>query len=338
MSALPKIKGFDRQGEPELRGGENGGLELVFNFMPPTTAAGEERSPDLFENFEKVLSAHIGVAVACDDRETFIIAAPKDGTAEKLATYLSSFWKEHAKPLKAALAAVPRDPKAPFKNEKELYAALQDRLVPLVQPLGFKPAKFLDVSFRRKTDFGHDMVAISVLHGTYYKMSACLFVTHDIIEKIYAMASDMERRFLKGQWTKHGTLEGLAESACGDQLRRPADVDAWAAGFAGYFQTAGLAQLAELGDLEKLERQRNDLSVTKPDYLGLGMPDKLAATGLIIAKLLGRDHLEDIAAFHRNHLATQEGVNVFPQAEAVIMSLSRDELIARGNAYAKQKD
>jgi hypothetical protein len=45
---LPKIKGFDRQGEPELRRGENGALELVFNFMPPMTAAGEERSPELF--------------------------------------------------------------------------------------------------------------------------------------------------------------------------------------------------------------------------------------------------------------------------------------------------
>lgn len=32
---LPKIKGFDRQGEPELRDDENGALELVFNFMPP---------------------------------------------------------------------------------------------------------------------------------------------------------------------------------------------------------------------------------------------------------------------------------------------------------------
>ena len=51
-ATLPKIKGFDRQGEPELRHGDNGALELVFNFMPPTTAAGEEREPELFEHFE----------------------------------------------------------------------------------------------------------------------------------------------------------------------------------------------------------------------------------------------------------------------------------------------
>jgi hypothetical protein len=29
------IQGFDSNGEPELRQGEDGGLELMFNFMPP---------------------------------------------------------------------------------------------------------------------------------------------------------------------------------------------------------------------------------------------------------------------------------------------------------------
>ena len=42
--ALPKIKGFDRQGEPELRHGENGALELMFNAMPPSSFSGDERS------------------------------------------------------------------------------------------------------------------------------------------------------------------------------------------------------------------------------------------------------------------------------------------------------
>ena len=82
-SALPAIKGFDRQGEPELRAGDNGGLELVFNFMPPATASGEERAPELFEKFETVLAQVLGVRVLRDDRETFIIAAPKPGTAER---------------------------------------------------------------------------------------------------------------------------------------------------------------------------------------------------------------------------------------------------------------
>ena len=93
---LPKIKGFDRQGEPELRAGENGGLELAFNLMPPATASGEERSPELFETFEKVLSTHLGVTVTRDDRETFLIAKPDTETPAKLAAYLSSFWKEYA--------------------------------------------------------------------------------------------------------------------------------------------------------------------------------------------------------------------------------------------------
>lgn len=338
MSALPKIKGFDRQGEPELRAGENGGLELVFNFMPPTTAAGEERSPELFEHFEKVLSTHLGVAVLRDDRETFVIAAPHEDTGARIVAYLSSFWKEHARPIQASLAAQPRDPKAPFKNDKELYAALKDSLAPLLKPLGFKPAKFMDVTFRRKTVFGNETVTLSVAFATRYKLFAHLFVTHDIVEKIYAMTSNMEHRFLNGQWTSEASLEGPTTAPAGDTLLRPVDLETWALHFAAFVQTAGVAALARLGDLSLIEQTTNDLSVSRPDYLDKPAPDKLAATGLIIAKLLGKTNLADIAAFHRKHLDTLECVNVYPQAEPVILGLSGDELIARGNAYAKQKN
>jgi hypothetical protein len=336
--SLPSIKGFDRQGEPELRAGENGALELVFNFMPPMTAAGEERAPDLFEHFEKVLSAHLGVTVTRDDREVFLIPQPKPETAAQLADYLSTFWKNHAKPLKTVLAAVPRDPKARFKSSKEAHETLKVSLAPLMKPLGFKPAKFMDLTFRRKTEFGNEMITISAMDQlSHFRTFVHIFVTHDVVENIYAFASGMEHRFLKSQFTTSGPLEGIGEGQICGRLVRPLDVEGWVAGFIKHFKSAGLAEIARRGDLSILEAKTNDLSVSRPDYLEHSSPDKIAGTGLIIAKLLGRPNLDGIAAFHRNQLATQQGVNVFPQTEPVIMGLSRDELIARGNAFAKQK-
>jgi hypothetical protein len=47
------IEGFDSEGEPEIRIMENGSLELVFNFMPPTWA---EETPEAFDDFDLQLS------------------------------------------------------------------------------------------------------------------------------------------------------------------------------------------------------------------------------------------------------------------------------------------
>jgi hypothetical protein len=286
-----------------------------------------------------VLSAHLGVPVTRDDREVFLIPQPKPETAVQLAAYLSAFWKDHAKPLNAALAAAPRDPKARFKSSKEAHESLKDSLAPLMKPLGFKPAKFMDLTFRRKTEFGSEMITISAMDQlSHFRTFAHIFVTHDVVENIYAFASGMEHRFLKSQFTSSGPLEGIGEGQICGRLVRPLDVEGWVAGFIEHFKSAGLAEIARRGDLTILEAKTNDLSVSRPDYLEHSSPDKIAGTGLIIAKLLGRDHLKDIAAFHRSQLATQEGVNVFPQTEPIIMSLSRDELISRGSAFAKQND
>jgi hypothetical protein len=333
---LPKIKGFDRQGEPELRASENGGLELVFNFMPPMTAAGEERAPDLFEDFEKALSSHLRVTVIRDDRKTFIIAKPSEDTAAQLSDYLSNFWKAHAKPLKAALAAVPRPSNAPFKTETEFYAALSERLAPLVKPMGFKPFKFIGVCFRRKTDAGNDTFTITTKYAApFFSPQSGLYVTNDIVERIYAMASDMEKRFLKGQWTNAGELDGLPIGTSGEALKRPADLDDWVPRFVEHLNVVAIPQFKKICDLESIERDWNNRSASPPKYLQWPRPDKIAGTGLIVAKLLGRGNLGEIASFHRRHLATLECVNSFPEVEPIVMGSSVDELIARANAWHK---
>jgi hypothetical protein len=327
---LPKIRGFDRQGEPELRAGDNGALELVFNFMPPMTASGEERAPALFEVFEAILSNHLGVTVARDDREMFIISSPLPDTAEKLAAFLSSFWKQHAKPLKAALAAVPRDPNAPFRNTSDVYACLREKLEPRLKPLGFKFAKFMDVSFRRKTRFGFETLCVNALAETsHYRPRAHVFTFHDRVERIYAMASDMEKRFFKWQWTTSGPLGELPVG----RFARPSDVDVWVPQFLAHLEAVALPMLEKRSDLDLLEREFNDMSSVPAAYMSGPRPDSWAGHGLIIAKLLGRENLEEIAAFHRVQLGTLESVNCFPQVEAIVMGSSVEDLIAKAKAW-----
>jgi hypothetical protein len=332
---LPAIKGFDRQGEPELRAGENGALELVFNFMPPMTAAGEERSPDLFEHFEKILSTHLGVAVVRDDRETFVIAAPHEHTGAKLAKYLSSYWKDHAKSIKAALAAVPRDPKAPFRNDKEFLAALKERLEPYLKPLGFRSHKYIDLSFRRKTANGHEIMSVGPKYLLPpFRPYANFYVTHDAVERILAMAMEMTKHEFNWRWTISGNIDSLPVGATGEVLSRPAHLDEWVPRFVAHLNAAGFSQLTSWNDLEALELKFNDRSQDeRPAYLDNPYPDEFAGRGLIIAKLLGHNNIDEIAAFHNRQLNKLAGINRFPKLVPLVLDTSRDELITRAKAW-----
>jgi hypothetical protein len=332
---LPIIKGFDRQGEPEIRAGENGALELVFNFMPPMTAAGEERSPELFEEFEKNLSAYLGVSVTRDDRETFVIAKPKPESATQLAVYLSSFWKEHAKPLKAALAAVPRDPKAPFRNDKEFLAALKERLAPHMKALGFRNHKYIDLSFIRKAPHGHEIMSVGLKYLLpMFRPYANFYVTHDIVERILAMAMEMTKHEFKWRWTISGNIEKLPTGPAGEVLSRPAHLDEWVPRFVAHLKVAGLSQLESWNDLEALEQKFNDRSEDeRPAYLDNPYPDEFAGRGLIIAKLLGRNNLEDIVAFHSRQLSKLACVNRFPSVEHIVLETPIEKLIVKANAW-----
>ncbi len=75
------LSGFDPEGEPKIRVMSDGSLVVVFEFMPPSFAP-ELPGGDLgsFSDFDKQMERAIGVPVLWDDREFFIIRAPKDDT------------------------------------------------------------------------------------------------------------------------------------------------------------------------------------------------------------------------------------------------------------------
>jgi hypothetical protein len=86
------IVGFDSAGEPELRLGDKGALEIVFNFMPPLNETGDPNPHPVFDTFEVVLTKALGVEVVRDDRELFVIPKPQSDTMAKTKVFLETFW------------------------------------------------------------------------------------------------------------------------------------------------------------------------------------------------------------------------------------------------------
>ena len=86
------VTGFDSFGEPEIRNADGGALEIMFNFMPPLNGSDDYNPHPVFETFEKVLQAELGVDVIRDDRELFIIPKPKPDTAARAKAFLETFW------------------------------------------------------------------------------------------------------------------------------------------------------------------------------------------------------------------------------------------------------
>jgi predicted DNA-binding WGR domain protein len=84
-----QLAGFDAAGEPELHIMANNELRLVFNFMPPSDCEDE----DAYEEFDEELAAAIGVEVEWEDREVFLIQAPKADTAERIAAFVANYRK-----------------------------------------------------------------------------------------------------------------------------------------------------------------------------------------------------------------------------------------------------
>jgi hypothetical protein len=82
------ISGFDPKGEPQIRVMSDGTLFVLFNFMPPSFADGDEKR---FDDFDKQLERAIGVPVVWEDRELFLILQPQEGTIEKVRGFLESY-------------------------------------------------------------------------------------------------------------------------------------------------------------------------------------------------------------------------------------------------------
>jgi hypothetical protein len=88
------LSGFDPEGEPEIQIMSDGSLHLVFNFMPPSDFQ-ETDDSKRFDNFDQQLEAALGIPVLWDDREIFIISAPKTDTVEKLEQFIQGYRAAH---------------------------------------------------------------------------------------------------------------------------------------------------------------------------------------------------------------------------------------------------
>jgi hypothetical protein len=85
-----EVLGFDPEGEPAIRVMSDGTLVVVFNFMPPSYAEGDEMK---FRDFDKQLERALGVPVHWEDREIFMIRNPQKDSAEKAKVFLESYRK-----------------------------------------------------------------------------------------------------------------------------------------------------------------------------------------------------------------------------------------------------
>jgi hypothetical protein len=81
--------GFDPKGEPDIEAAADGSIRVMFNFMPPSWVPDEQRkSLGEFKDFDKRLAKALGIPVSWEDRELFVIHAPRADTVERLKAFL----------------------------------------------------------------------------------------------------------------------------------------------------------------------------------------------------------------------------------------------------------
>jgi hypothetical protein len=125
----------------------------------------------------------------------------------------------------------------------------------------------------------------------------------------------------------------------GARVGSPRVLDAWAAAFQLCFE-ASLSVYARDSDRAAIEVIVNDPMCDGRDVTLAGPSDAQAARALILAKLVGRDDLEAVAALQRTRLAAlglaQENaypnVNVLVPVEALVLSVATHDLIVRAKA------
>lgn len=89
VEKIIELSGFDPEGEPELRVMRNGHLLVVFNFLPPSDCEDE----DAYDSFDEEMAEALGVEVAWEDREMFLIASPKADTIGRIAAFVAGYRK-----------------------------------------------------------------------------------------------------------------------------------------------------------------------------------------------------------------------------------------------------
>ena len=173
------LQGFDPEGEPEIRVMPDGALYLVVNFMPPSDAVPEEDA--LFEHFDEELAKAIGVEVAWEDRELFLIRAPNEHTITDLKRFIKSCRRE----ARCASAT---------GSEKPLRLVLIEELGKALTPTGFRYQKTTG-EFARRIPAGKQAVyAEGTTHGGQYVFDPAVFIRLDAVEALVYPDKPKERR------------------------------------------------------------------------------------------------------------------------------------------------
>jgi len=85
-----EIPGFDPEGEPEIHVMQNGDLNIVFCFMPPSDFP-EGDGMGVYEGFDRQMADAIGLPVVWEDRERFLIQSPNIDTIIRLRDFIAVF-------------------------------------------------------------------------------------------------------------------------------------------------------------------------------------------------------------------------------------------------------
>lgn len=102
------VRGFENAAtnDPEIRRLNDGSVMVVFNCMPPCFEPNVEEiytSLGPYESFGRQMQAAVGVEVSWEDREFFLIRAPKPDTIAKLRDFIVQFGQRR----RAALGLAP---------------------------------------------------------------------------------------------------------------------------------------------------------------------------------------------------------------------------------------
>ena len=307
------IKGFDSFGEPVLLRCDGGALELVFTTMPPESKSGGAGQPELFDDFERVLSNVLSTPVVREDRERFIIANPYADTAKTLATYLSDFWKTHAQQLSSEIAAASRETDSVFVNDLEFREAMRDVLEPLFRPHGFTSSMAGSLTFYRCFSGGHDRIAIFTDgRNDVTRVEPCVDygVQHAIVERLVSICCEQERKYLKTKLTSGAHRITMPPDA--PIVSRASQVAQWAAVFAPLVESQLLPGLACWRSLGAIGDVLNNLQGGAENYEKLPTSYQYnGPRGVIIARLLDDPKLEETIAFHAQYISNDDPDNWF---------------------------
>ena len=95
---MPSVKtisvtGFDPDDEPCIVVQPDGSVHVAFGFMPPSDA--EDREAYFTARFQQQMEESIGTGATWEDRELFVIPAPRPGTVARLVRFLETYREEH---------------------------------------------------------------------------------------------------------------------------------------------------------------------------------------------------------------------------------------------------